>query len=220
MARSDRSNISSNSYRDETQTELDFLDTAAANTVRNGKCVIYSDAGNVKGTTINDITMSANTGTAAGGGIDAVSPTIKVSNINGITVTRIFIDIGAGSIVSSSDANDVIGEDDVAAAYLTRITTAVNGIVFRGSMTCLELPNGGDTDIDLGAHSASLAEDAGSLDHASIVNSGGWTLAENSKIGIPSGGIQDDYLYLTHAGTTAGTYDAGKFMIELEGYIE
>ena len=34
---------------------------------------------------------------------------------------------------------------------------------------------------------------------------------------IPSGGINDDYLYLTHGGTTAGTYDAGKYMIKLYG---
>ena len=52
MARSDRANISSNNYRDETQTELDFLDGATAGTITASKAVIYGSSGEVNGTTL------------------------------------------------------------------------------------------------------------------------------------------------------------------------
>ena len=42
-------------------------------------------------------------------------------------------------------------------------------------------------------------------------------LAAKNDITIPSGGIQDDFIYLTHGGTTAGTYNAGKFLIRFYG---
>ena len=62
MARSDRANSSSNSYRDETQAELDFLDGATAGSVVNSKAVIYGSSGEVAATTADatgDITTSA-----------------------------------------------------------------------------------------------------------------------------------------------------------------
>ena len=78
-------------------------------------------------------------GTAAGGN-RTVSPTIAVGDYNSEIVTTVFIDIGAGSIVSSSTAGDVIGEDDVANAFVTQITEAVNGLVYAGEIICLEVP--------------------------------------------------------------------------------
>ena len=158
------------------------------------------------------------TGTAAGSGIDAVSPTISVAEYNSEVITTVFIDIGAGSIVSSNDTGDVIGENDTANAYVTQITSAINGIVYAGEIICLEVPTTGDPDINVCANtSGTLAEDAGGEAQHILANCGTHTLALKTEFTIPSGGIQDDFIYLTHGGSTAGTYDAGKFLLRFFG---
>ena len=160
------------------------------------------------------------TGTASGAGINTSGTVaIDVGEINGEIITTIKVDLGTGDIRSSSTAGDVIGEDDTEGAFITRITTAVNGIVYRGEMICVEVPVTGDPDINLTANtSATLAEDgAGEAQHV-LIDGGTATLAKHyPSITVPSGGIQDDYLYLTHGGTTAGTYARGQFIIKLYG---
>jgi hypothetical protein len=170
-------------------------------------------------TTDGAMKTEAGTATSSGGGFDAtnVIEATYVANINGEIITTLLIDIGAGSIVSSGDADDVIGENDTANAYITKITTAINGIIYRGEMSCIEVPTTGDPDINLCADSSgTVAEDAGGMDHV-LVNGGTWTLGQKTDLTIPSGGIVNDWLYLTHGGTTSGTYDAGKFIIKLYG---
>ena len=164
------------------------------------------------------VNITCATPTSTGGGIDAAAPTMRVAKVNGEIVTTILINIGGGSIVSSSTAGDVIGENDTANAYVTRLTRTINGLVYRGEMVCLEVPTTGDPDINLCANSSgTIAEDAAGEGQHVLVNGGTWTLALKADLTIPSGGINDDYLYLTHGGTTAGTYDAGKYMIKLYG---
>ena len=161
----------------------------------------------------------AYTGTAEGGGIDATDAvSISVGEYNSEIVTSIFVDIGVGSILSSSTAGDVIGNDGVAAAFITKLTTAINGVVYRGEMICLEVPTTGDPDVNLCANaSGTIAEDAAGEGEHVLINGGVATLAVKNDIAVPSGGIQDDFIYLTHGGTTAGTYDAGKFLIRFYG---
>ena len=178
------------------------------------------------GTTLNTTSLTVNskmvinsfTGLAAGGGIDAVSPEINISRIGRDIVTEVFIDIGAGLILSSGATGDVIGEDGVAAAYLTRITTANNGLVYAGEIVCLEVPTTGDPDINVAANaSGTIAEDAAGEGEHVLANCGVHTLALKTAFTIPAGGIVDDFIYLTHGGTTAGTYDAGKFLLRFFG---
>ena len=172
------------------------------------------------GTTLNttSLTVTSATGTAAGGGIDAVSPTINVSRIGRDIVTEVFIDIGAGLILSSGATGDVIGEDGVANAFVTKITTAINGLVYAGEIVCLEVPTTGDPDINVAANaSGTIAEDAAGEGEHVLANCGVHTLALKTAFTIPSGGIVDDFIYLTHGGTTAGTYDAGKFLLRFFG---
>ena len=166
------------------------------------------------------VTSTSASGNAAGAGFNTSGTVaIDVGEINGEIITTIKVDLGTGAIVSSGTAGDVIGEDDTEGAFLTRITTAVNGIVYRGEMICVEVPTTGDPDINLAANSSStLAEDgAGEGEHV-LINGGTATLAKHyPSFTIPSGGIQNDHLYLTHGGTTAGTYGAGQFIIKLYG---
>ena len=163
-----------------------------------------------------EVQMSTSSG-SHGPGLDGVSPKTHIARINGEVVTTILIDIGAGGIISSNAAGDVIGADGAAGSYLTRVTTAVNGVVYRGELACVEVPTTGDADINLTANAAVLAEDAAGEGEHVLVNGGTWTLGAKVDLTIPSGGIVNDYLYLTHGGSTAGTYNAGKYIIKLYG---
>mgnify|MGYP003640333997 CR=1 FL=1 len=186
----------------------------------NGKFSITEDAGTqiFAVTEGGVVTTTSATGTAAGGGIDAVSPSVNVSQIGRDIVTEVFIDIGAGSIISDDGTGEVIGEDGVAAAFVTKITTAINGMVYAGEIICLEVPTTGDPDVNVAANaSGTIAQEAAGEGEHVLANCGVHTLALKTAFTIPSGGIQDDFIYLTHGGTTAGTYDAGIFLLRFFG---
>ena len=142
----------------------------------------------------------------------------SVGQINGEVITTLFVDLNGNTIVSSSDAGDVIGKDDAANAFFTKVTTAKNGIVYAGEIICVEVPTTGDADINVAANSSgTIAEDAAGEGQHVLANCGTQTLGLKTAFTIPSGGIQDDFLYLTHGGTTAGAYGAGKFIVRLFG---
>jgi hypothetical protein len=165
------------------------------------------------------------TGTPVGGGFDgAEACQISVGNYNSEIVTTIYVDLGQGgatNIASIATNNAIIGEGTTAASYLTKITTAINGIVYRGEIICLEAANGGDDDINVGTNSASLAAEANVNDgNGQIISNAGspWTLSETGVFAFPTGGIQDDYVYLAAgAGDTAGDYTTGKFLLRFYG---
>lgn len=159
--------------------------------------------------------------TEAGAGITGGTGTVyksSVAEIGGIIRTSILIDLtGLGS--STTDL-DIIGQG-ASAAHLGQITTARNGTILHGRMTCLEVPATGADDIDLyAATEATGVFDAGiaSLVETALVTAGGaWTagLVKEFSADVAA----DKYLYLTGGeGGTAGTYTAGKFLIELYGY--
>jgi hypothetical protein len=141
-----------------------------------------------------------------------------IGTINGEVLTTLFIDLNANTIVSSSDAGDVIGKDDAANAYFTQVTTIKNGIVYAGEIICVEVPTTGDADINVAANtSGTIAEDAAGEGQHVLANCGTQTVGLRTPFTIPSGGIQNDFLYLTHGGSTAGAYGAGKFIVRLFG---
>lgn len=130
--------------------------------------------------------------------------------------TMIYIDL-TGAKSSTTDL-DIIGNSG--ASYIGRVTAAVNGSIVAGTMTCLEVPTTGADDVDLyAATEATGAYDGGvaALAETALVTAGeAWALGVTKAFsGLPAA---DKYLYLTggEAGT-AGTYDAGKFLITLYG---
>ena len=159
------------------------------------------------------------TGTTEGTGIDASDAvSVSVGEYNSEIVTSVFVDIGVGSILSSGSTGDVIGNDGVANSYVTKLTTAINGLVYRGEIICLEVPTTGDPDVNVAANSSgTIAEDAAGEGQHVLANCGVHTLALKTDFTIPSGGVVDDFIYLTHGGTTAGTYNAGKFLLRFYG---
>ena len=162
------------------------------------------------------------TAAAAGAGITGGEGTLvrtHVTREGGLIITRLFIDLTGLS--SSTTDLDVIGVSTTP-AYLTQITAAVNGTIIGGTMSCLEVPAGGVTDIDL--YKATVAtgkfDDAvsGLTGYGAVVTSGGaWTLGR--VLGTVADGIAaDNYLYLTGgASGTAAAYTAGRYVIMLFG---
>lgn len=161
-------------------------------------------------------------GPQAGAGITGGTGTVHRSSIvklgDGVIRTYIYIDLTG--LASSTTDLDIIGVGS-SAAYIAQITNAVNGEIFAGRMSCIEVPAGGADDIDL----YSATEDTGVFDGgiaaltetALLTKGGAWTRVPSLLTAMP---VADQYLYLTggEAGTAA-TYTAGKFLIELDGYV-
>lgn len=139
------------------------------------------------------------------------------TNVN-IVETKILIDLTG---LRSTAANDIIGKDGSSSsdhAYIGRVTTANQGVVFGVTMLCLETPAGGDPDIDLySATEATGIEDSaiGDLTETQIINSG--DLAAGTLV---AGGdiAADQYLYLVAGSTTDADYTAGRILITITGY--
>lgn len=169
---------------------------------------------------------TAATNTVGGGFDGAETVRIKTQELNNEIVTTILIDLGTGGsadIVASATDGDVIGESGVAAAFITKLSEALNGVLYHAEMICLETPVGANTDINVVLNSTSLAQDAlATAEGHIIINNGAQAIGKFSTgdtTGIEAAaGANNDYIYLANgAGGAGGTYSAGKFMIRLYG---
>jgi hypothetical protein len=162
--------------------------------------------------------------TEQGTGISTATGGAYTSTVNrtgNIIHTQIFIDI-TGLSGSTDAAGDIIGVTGAANCHLGQITLAENGLLFAGSITCVETPGTGEKDIDI----YSVDEDSGTEDVAIgtltagvalKVSAADWAaLGSFAFTGVP---VADQYIYLPTGDTAGGTYTAGQFMIELYGYV-
>lgn len=158
---------------------------------------------------------------AAGSGFPGTGTVYKagVRWTGDVKKTEIMVDLtGTASVATDLD---IIGTHASNPAHIGQLTAALNGdTVLMGKMTCLEVPVGGAVDIDLYSATEGTGykdQDIASLAETALVTAGGnWTLGlEKAFTGIPTAG---QYLYLTSGAATAGTYSAGKFLIEVWGY--
>ena len=135
----------------------------------------------------------------------------------GVVKTEIMLDLTDTKSVATD--LDIIGVSGV--SHIGQITVGGIREVLYGRMTCLEVPVGCAVDIDLyaaddgtGAYNDLVTDLTNSV--ALVTAGGNWTLGlEKAMTGIPAA---DQYLYLTSGTAAAGTYSAGKFLIELWGY--
>lgn len=157
--------------------------------------------------------------TEAGSGITAGTGTIhavSVTRTGDLIETKIVMDLTG--LNSGGTAADIIGVADAANCHIGQITAAVNGTIFAGKMTCLEVPTGGDPDIDIyAANEATGVEDTAvtGLTETQLVNSGDLTLGGIDVLtAFPAA---NQYLYLVCGDATNATYTAGKIEIVLYG---
>ena len=137
------------------------------------------------------------------------------TNVN-IVETRIMIDLTG--LKDGGTAGDIIGKDGSGVAFIGQVTTANQGTVFGVTMTCLETPAGGSTDIDLySATEGTGVNDTaiGDLTETQVINAG----AASAGTMVAGGDIvADQYLYLVSQGTGDAAYTAGRFLIEITGF--
>lgn len=164
-------------------------------------------------------TIVGGTAVANGAGALGTGGFVKthVTREGDLYVTRVIVDLTGLS--SSTTDLDIIGQG-TSLAFLTQITSA-NGTIIGGTMTCLEVPAGGVTDIDLYAATEGTGKFddgiAGLTETAVVTSGGAWTLARILGT-APDGVAANSYLYLTSgAAGTAAAYTAGRIMITLFG---
>jgi len=158
---------------------------------------------------------------AHGSGIADGAISTFVNKVGGLIYTTILIDLHAG-LADGGTANDIIGTDGGAAnAYIANITDSVNGVPLEVQMGCLEVPTGGDPDINLVASAtATDANDAAVTSGTVVLNNGDWTLGKFTEgdAGADFAGAKR-YLYLTCGDTTDAAYTAGKIIIKITGAL-
>ena len=150
MARTDRANANSNEYRDETQTELDFLDGATAGSVVNSKALIYGSSGEVAATTADatgDITTSAgnvvitsatkgivhtNSGTVTQG--TSITTGVTINTTSGI-ITMHATAIAADENIEFTVTNSTVQADSVILLTMQDENTVVNSQLYVGHHT-------------------------------------------------------------------------------------
>lgn len=164
-------------------------------------------------------TIVGGTAVANGAGALGTGGFVKthVTREGDLYVTRVIVDLTGLS--SSTTDLDIIGQG-TSPAFLTQITSA-NGTIIGGTMTCLEVPAGGVTDIDLYAATEGTGKFddgiAGLTETAVVTSGGAWTLARILGTS-PDAVAANSYLYLTSgAAGTAAAYTAGRIMITLFG---
>jgi hypothetical protein len=141
-------------------------------------------------------------------------PSDTATNVN-LVKTTIMIDLTG---LQSTGSGDIIGKNGAGIAYIARVTTADNGVIFGVTMECFETPAGGDPDINL--HSATEGtgvEDTAisDLTETLIINGGDQAAGSRTAGGTI---VADQYLYLTTGAATDGEYSAGRLVITLLGY--
>lgn len=162
-----------------------------------------------------------NTMLTRGAGVSAAESYAAGYLRNGTLVTtRIVVDL-TGLVGSATDLDIIGNAGGAASAHWGQITTALNGAMIGGRVTCLEVPAGGADDIDFYSATVSTGAQDGSiaaLTETALVTSGGaWTNGQTKGMtGLPAA---NDYLYIVNGeGSAGGTFTAGKFLIELFGY--
>lgn len=163
---------------------------------------------------------SAGTILTKGSGVSAAESYAVGRQRNGTLITTSIVVDLTGLVGSATDVDIIGNTGGAASANWGRITTAINGAMIGGRVTCLEVPAGGTADIDFySAVESTGAQDAlvTSLTETALVTSGGaWT--SGVVKGMTALPAANDYLYITNGAASGGTFTAGKFLIELFGY--
>lgn len=199
-----------------TVTDLDVLDdlTVGDDLTVTGDLAVTGNV-TVTGTLTSGTTLTAGAGVAGADGYES-----SVTREGSIITTRIFVDID--NLVGSATDLDIIGDSAAASANWGQITTAVNGVIIGGKVTCLEVPAGGSVDIDFyssdvatGTQDVIITNAALGTETALVTSGGNWTSGRTlGMTGLPTA---NDYLYIVNGSASGGTFTAGKFLIELYG---
>lgn len=152
--------------------------------------------------------------------ITASAESFQSSVVKTGDIIKTMIAIDLTGLKSATTNKDIIGNTGV--SYIAQITTAVNGVIYKGQISCGEVPTVGDDDIDLYQSSVATGAydaDASALSNAAVLMTSGGAYAIGTVKPLTVLPTADYYLYLATGDTTAGTYTAGRILIELWGTV-
>lgn len=181
----------------------------------------------VAGTTAGANNASLDTGAtifgivpnAIGSGVPAAGTNIFVSKVGGTIVTSILVDLHGGYSGSAS-ADRVIGTGTSANAHIAVLTKEVNGIPILLEFGCVEVPTGGDPDINLDiSATGTTASGAAVASGTQMMNNGDLTLGYYNSVdaGAVMAALTKKYIYLVQGTATNAAYTAGKIWIRITG---
>jgi hypothetical protein len=162
--------------------------------------------------------ISAQSTIVAGAGFAGSGTIYQTNHVQhgGILKTEILIDM-TGTVATSGDTL-IIGASGV--AHIGQNLTLLAGTILGGQVTCLETPAGGTDDVDLYAATAGTGvagSDVTDLTETALLTKGGSWTASATPVRMSALPADTNYLYLTTGDVSAGTYTAGRFLIEMWG---
>ncbi len=175
---------------------------------------------------IPGLISAENSPMTAGAGILGIAELYEstITTLGRTIKTDIWIDITG--LNSQATDDDIIGDDGTGEAWIAALTTAVNGTIYKGWMTCAELPAGGDPNVALweaeeatGVEDTQISALTNQTELLQSQNDGtDWATGDSFALStLPTAG---EYIYLVQGdgSGTNGTYSAGRFHLEFWGW--
>ena len=186
------------------------MDTANTNI-----STLQSDVTTLQAGTISLTAAAAEHGAGAIG--TAVAPATYRWTHNGVIITQTKIDVtGLASVATD---NDVIGLSTGGVAYIGQYLTAQNGVIFKAEMSCIEVPVGGNLDINWAyAASAALAYDGAGGGTDVITGGGSWAAGTTQQNLVPALTANDVFYLTAGSAGAAAAYTGGQFIITTWGH--
>lgn len=174
---------------------------------------------------LNSDTLVANTSlveVAAEHGAGAVgtssfgAPRTYRGTKDGVIITQVKIDLTG--LYDGGTANDAIGLATAAYCFIGRNVVATNGVIFKAELSCIEVPAGGDVDINVVRNaSGTIAGDA-AAGTAYVSGNSGDLAAGNTIQNLVPVVTANEYYYLAIGDTTGATYTGGQLIFTTWGH--
>jgi hypothetical protein len=203
------------------QFELQTVATSGINNVvdTNGFSGTATAAGANNASLDTGATIFGITPNTHGSGIPDASINTFVNKVGGTIVTSILIDLHGG-FDGSASADRIIGNGTDANAYIAELTKEVNGIPILLEFGCVEVPTGGDPDINVDiSATGTTASGAAVASGTQMMNNGDLTLGYYNSVdaGATMAALSKKYIYLVQGDSTDAAYTAGKIVIKVHG---
>lgn len=169
----------------------------------------------ITGAITSDVLQSATYGAGLVATGDFGAPKTYRRTENGIIITTIKFDLTG--LAAKGTTEDAIGLAAGGIAYLYRNVVATNGVIFRATLSCIETPVGGATDIDIATNSSGTIEYDGAVSTAKLINGASLVIGKTLVNEVPAM-TANHYLYIVEGTGSAGAYTAGQFILTMYGH--
>ena len=203
------------------QFEIQTVATSGINNIidTNGFSGTATTAGANNASVDTGATIFGITPNTHGSGIPDAAISTFVNKVGGTIVTSILIDLHGG-FTGSASVDRVIGEGVLANAYIAELTKEVNGIPILLEFGCVEVPTGGDPDINVDiSATGTTAGGTAPTTLTQMMNNGDLTLGYYNAVdsGAVMAALTKKYVYLVAGAATNAAYTAGKIWIRITG---